>query len=118
MNRFAETLARPKVYDNINKIYNDKIEDVSKLSLRERLLNPYEFDVAIGMRTAELSNSAPTFVSKGKLTINNNMELRKVAIEELMEGKLPYIIKRPFPNGSYKYLRISEMDVTGVTHLM
>ena len=35
-----------------------------------------------------------------------------------MEGKLPYIIKRPFPNGTYKYIRISDMDVTGVSHLM
>lgn len=118
MHKFAETLARPKVYDNINKIYAEKIEDVKNMSLKEKLLNPYEFDVAIGMRTSELSNSAPTFISKGKLTINNNMELRKVAIEELMEGKLPYIIKRPLPNGTYKYIRISDMDVTGVSHLM
>lgn len=118
MNRFGDTLARPKVYDNINKIYNDKIEDVKKLSIKERLLNPYEFDVAIGMRTSELSNSAPTFLSKGKLEINNNMDLRKIAIEELMEGKLPYIVKRPFPNGTCKYIRICDMDISSIHHLM
>lgn len=118
MNKFSETLARPKVFDDINKIYSSKIEDVNKLSLKEKLLNPYEFNVAIGVRTSELSNSAPTFLSKGKLTINNNMELRKIAIEELMEGKLPYIIKRPLPNGTYKYIRISDLDVTSVIDRM
>ena len=30
MNKFAETLARPKVYDNINKIYAED-EDVKNM---------------------------------------------------------------------------------------
>jgi hypothetical protein len=46
------------------------------------------------------------------------MELRQIALRELQEGKLPFIIKRPLPNNKYEYYRIKDLDLTAVQYMM
>ena len=40
--------------------------------------------------------------------IKSNIDLRKVAIQELKENKIPYIIKRPLPNNKWEYIKTIE----------
>jgi hypothetical protein len=46
------------------------------------------------------------------------MELRKIALKELREGKLPYIIKRPLPNNKFEYYRIKDLDLVAVQYMI
>jgi hypothetical protein len=46
------------------------------------------------------------------------MEMRAIALQELIEGKLPFILKRPLPNNKYEYYRIKDLDLVAVQYMM
>ena len=94
-----------KVFANINK---------PKIS--KPIMTIYEFNQIIGLRTMQLSMGAIPFVKTN--IIKSNMELREVAIQELKEGKLPFIIKRPLPNNKFEYVRIRELDFAKVKYML
>lgn len=83
------------------------------------IMTKYEFSSVVGLRTMHLAKGAQPFVDVPEgLRIRSNMELRKIAIRELLDRRLPYIIKRPFPNGTVEYVRVSDLDLCAVHHLM
>jgi hypothetical protein len=46
------------------------------------------------------------------------MELRQVALEELKQGKLPFIIERYLPNKKKEYYRVRDLDLVAVRDRM
>jgi len=46
------------------------------------------------------------------------MDLRKIALEELKQGKIPFIIKRPLPNDKYEFVRIRDLDLSAVKYMI
>ena len=50
--------------------------------------------------------------------INSNMDLRLIANKELLEGKLPFIIKRPLPNNKFDYYRIKDLNLVAIQHMI
>jgi len=83
------------------------------------IMTKYEFDSLIALRTMHLSNMAIPFVSLPEgFKIQSNMDLRKIAIMELKEGKLPYLIKRTLPTKKIEYWKLKEMDLTAVRNLI
>lgn len=82
-------------------------------------LTKYEFNQVIGLRTTHLSKGAPVLIDlPDDFKIKSNMDLRAVALRELVEGQLPYIVKRQMPNGKYEQWKLSELDLTAVRHLL
>lgn len=80
-------------------------------------MTKYEYDQVIGLRTIHLARGAIPFVNV-KNNIQKNMNLREVALQELKEGKLPYIIKRPMPNGKTEYWKVNDLSLIAVRHLL
>jgi DNA-directed RNA polymerase subunit K/omega len=74
------------------------------------LMTKYELDQIIGLRATHLSKGAAPLVDVTGLTVLSNMELRRVALEELRQARLPYIIKRPLPCGEAEYVRVSDLE--------
>ena len=82
-------------------------------------MTKYEFDQVIGLRTMHLSRGAVPMVDMpNDFSIEGNMQLRKIAIQELQEKKLPYIIKRTLPNGRAEYWPLAKLDTQAVRHMM
>jgi len=48
--------------------------------------------------------------------IKSNMDLRKIALEELKQNKIPFIIKRPLPNGRYEFIRIKDLNLSAIKY--
>jgi DNA-directed RNA polymerase subunit K/omega len=104
------------------------IEDVSKinelLNKTDRISKPimtiYEFNKIMGMRTQQLASGATPFidVGAGKLAIDSNMELRNIALQELKEGRLPYIIERILSNKKKEYFRVCELNLVAIRDRM
>jgi hypothetical protein len=46
------------------------------------------------------------------------MDLRLVAVEELKQGKIPFIIKRPLPNERYEFVRVKDLDLSAVKYMI
>ena len=82
-------------------------------------MTKYEFDQLIGLRTMHLSKGALPLVTLPEgFKIQGNMELRKIAIEELRQKRLPYMIKRPLPNGRVEYWPVSYLSLMSVEYMM
>ena len=72
------------------------------------MLSKYERSIIMGLRIEQLARGAQAFVT---LADSEDTAPHYVAERELLERKLPYIIKRPMPNGTFEYWRIEDMIV-------
>lgn len=83
------------------------------------IMTKYEFNQLVSLRVTHLANGAIPFVQMPEdMKITSNMELRRIALMELREGKLPYIVKRTMPNNKIEYWKIKDMDLTAVRTLL
>lgn len=68
-------------------------------------LTKYESARIIGFRSNQLSQGAQPFV-----TVPDHVtDVREIARMELAAKRLPYIIKRPLPDGTYEYWRLQDL---------
>lgn len=70
-------------------------------------LTLYEKTRVIGLRANQLSQGAKTFIDVPR----HVTDVREIARIELEQKRLPYIIKRPLPNGQYEYWRLSDLMI-------
>ena len=114
---------------NMTLVYKTaNIEDVSKISdllnkedkISKPIMTIYEFDKIMGMRTQQLASGAAPFVNieGSKLVIDSNMELRNIALRELEEGRLPYIIERVLSNKKKEYFRVCDLNLVAIRDRM
>tara|TARA_B110000444_G_C18769967_1_gene561994 strand:+ start:622 stop:969 length:348 start_codon:yes stop_codon:yes gene_type:complete len=87
-------------------------------NISKPIMTKYELDQIIGHRATMLANGSPAFINTDNLKISSNMELRKIAIEELLQGRLPLIISRPMPNNKCEYIRIKDLDLVSVQNML
>ena len=93
--------------------------EVAPILVKKPLLTKYEFNSIISLRTMHLSNMAIPLVQLPEgFKVEKNMDLRKIALQEMQEGKLPYMVKRTLPNKKVEYIKLKDMDFTAVRGLM
>jgi len=81
---------------------------MSKSELKnEYSLTKYERARILGARALQLSNGAQPMVRVDGIT-----DVMDIAKKELMEYKLPFIIRRKFPDGSHVDIKVSDMIVS------
>lgn len=97
-----------------------KIRNADKTTYRSLpILTKYEFDQVIGLRTMHLSRGAPPLVDiPDDFKVISNINLRDIAQQELLQQRLPYMIKRAMPNGKNEYWALADLDLTAVKHLV
>jgi DNA-directed RNA polymerase I, II, and III subunit RPABC2 len=104
--------------------YQSITDAISTSALSKNITLPwmtkYEFDQLIGLRVMHLSRGAQPLVAltTKEESIKTNMDLRAVVLKELNEGKLPYIIKRPLPNGKAEYWPVEKLSLEAVKYMM
>jgi len=70
-------------------------------------LTKYEMTRVIGQRAKQLDSGAKSFA---KVPINV-IDGYYIALLELEQKKLPFIIKRPYPNGGVEYWNVSDLEL-------
>lgn len=73
-------------------------------------MTKYERARILGLRALQISNNAPVMVPVEKET-----DPLKIATKELVAGKVPFIIRRRLPNGSFEDWAVSELIIEHVT---
>lgn len=71
------------------------------------LLTCYEKARILGERAAQLNNGAKPLVEIHENMIDGYM----IALKELEEKRIPFVIQRPLPNGNSEYWRVKDLDV-------
>lgn len=70
-------------------------------------LTKYEKTKILGQRAKQIESGSKPFV---KIT-NNIIDSYVIAQMELKEKKIPFIIRRPLPNGSSEYWKLSDLQI-------
>lgn len=83
-------------------------DDIELLLNKKKTTRPnmtlYEKARIIGYRAEQIASGVLAFIPVGDLN-----DPREIAMKELELNKLPYIIKRPMPDGTCEYWRIDEL---------
>lgn len=84
------------------------IEEVKIVDERVTMprMTKYERAHILGVRASQLNAGAPPFVD-----IEDETDSLKIARKELDEHKIPFIIRRKFPDGSYEDWPINELEL-------
>jgi DNA-directed RNA polymerase subunit K/omega len=100
-----------KLYTQHPELIVDYIETVTPLLTDPKnhttypFLTTYEKAAVIGLRANQLSQGIRPFVAVPR----HITDVRQIARLELEQKKIPFIIKRPLPNGTYEYWRLNDL---------
>ena len=84
----------------------DRMMDKNTQRRKIPFLTKYEKARIIGKRAMQISKGSPPLVEIGDL--ESPIDIAK---KELMERKIPFIIRRPLPDGSYEDWRVDELRI-------
>jgi DNA-directed RNA polymerase I, II, and III subunit RPABC2 len=68
-------------------------------------LTPYERTKVLSLRASQLAHGSPAFIDVPEYLT----DVYEIAKAELEAKRLPYILKRPLPNGQYEYWRLADL---------
>jgi DNA-directed RNA polymerase subunit K/omega len=92
----------------LTKVTRDKdgiiVDDMHKTI---PLLTKYEKTKILGMRVKQLNNGAQSYIVTSEKTIDNYV----IALMELEQKKIPFIIQRPLPNNNFEYWKLHDLDI-------
>jgi DNA-directed RNA polymerase I, II, and III subunit RPABC2 len=71
------------------------------------IITKYEYTRIIGIRASQIEKGAPLFIEVPDTMIDSYL----IAKDELHQKKLPFIIKRPIPNGSIEYWKLVDLEL-------
>jgi DNA-directed RNA polymerase subunit K/omega len=90
------------------------MEHLNDTKISKPIMTIYEFDKVIALRTQQIASGAPLFINDMTTDVKSNMELRQIALKELTEGRLPFMIERKLPNNKKEYYRVRDLDLVAV----
>ena len=89
-------------------VVRDKTGEIIDLLHRTiPILTKYEKTRILGVRTRQLNDGAVPYVKVEKSIIDGYI----IALRELDEKKIPFIVRRPLPNGGSEYWYLQDLEV-------
>lgn len=101
IHNFDEILALTKIARNKKNIIIDELHKTIPM------LTKYEKTRILGERTKQINNGSKPFVDVANDIIDGYL----IAMKELEEKKIPFIIRRPIPSGGSEYWHLKDLEV-------
>lgn len=79
-------------------------------NVSSQVMSKYERSAIIGMRIEQLARGATPFVTLSEEE-DARMGPEEIAERELVERRVPFILKRTLPNGMHEFWRIEDMII-------
>lgn len=120
--KFDADTRRQHLLDNHPQAICPSFEEVRSLSVVHRdengvpvdplhrtipILTKYEKTRVLGARASQIANGSPPYIKLTKPLLNGLL----IAEMELQEQKLPFIIRRPLPNGGSEFWKLKDLAV-------
>lgn len=99
----------PVRYEDVKEllpVHRDEFDRVDPLHTTTPVLTKFEKASILGLRAKQINSGAPPFVER-----NGVIDGYQIALEELNQKKLPFIIKRPLPDGRSEYWNVADLEV-------
>jgi len=90
-----------------NVTRNKKGIIIDPLHITIPILTRYEKAKILGLRAKQLNHGAKSFVELSKEIIDGHT----IANMELIQNKIPFIIRRPMPNGGSEYWKVNDLKI-------
>lgn len=76
-------------------------------------LTKYEKTRVLGQRTKQINSGSKPYLDKSMLIHNGKpiIDGYLIALKELEQKKIPFIIRRPLPNGASEYWRLEDLEL-------
>ena len=87
-------------------VRNKKGNIIDPLHTTIPFLTRYEKAKVLGLRAKQINNGADPLIDLPRSIIDGHT----IALMELKENKIPFIIKRPLPNGGNEYWKVSDLQ--------
>jgi DNA-directed RNA polymerase I, II, and III subunit RPABC2 len=122
LQKFNDNIRKNIIADyhpELNQISYEEIEGLSVITKNESgvivdplhrtlpFLTKYEKARILGERAKQLNAGAKSFISLDPSIIDGYI----IAVKELEEKKIPFIIKRPLPNGGCEYWKLKDLEI-------
>ena len=88
--------------EDLDTFYKD-YEKIKKNYITKPNLNKYEKTKILSERAQQLANGSTSFLKNPEVYSN----VQEIAMQELLQKKIPFIIRRPVPNG-YEYWKLED----------
>jgi DNA-directed RNA polymerase I, II, and III subunit RPABC2 len=86
--------------------YSNIIENIAKKPKKTiPLLSKFERARIMGVRLQQLANGA-----KPRVDVTNLKSINEILEQELIQRKIPFIIRRTLPNGTYEDWKLEEFE--------
>ena len=107
------------IHKNLQSINYIEVEQLSKITRDElgriiddnhrtvSILSKYERTRILGLRTKQINNGSKPFINVAEDIIDGYI----IAERELLEKKIPFIIKRPISNNKFEYWRLEDLEI-------
>ena len=90
--------------EDFNQFYKN-YEELKKNYITRPYLNKYEKTKVISERAQQLANGGKSFLSNP----TDYQNVYEITIQELKQKKIPFIIRRPVPNG-FEYWKLEDLN--------
>lgn len=106
-------------HKNLQSINYIEVEQLSKITRDENnriidenhrtvpILSKYERTKVLGVRTKQINSGAKPFINTEDIIIDGYT----IAERELLEKKIPFIIKRPISNNKFEYWKLEDLEI-------
>ena len=94
--------------DALSIVTRDKDNNIiDELHKTVPFITKYEIARIIGERSKQIDSGAPIFVDIEENIVDSYL----IALKEFNEKKIPFIIKRPLPNGGCEYWKLKDLEI-------
>ena len=98
-------------YDEVNTlcdiVKNDSGLIIDPFHKTVPILSKFEKTRVLGLRAKQINEGAKPFVEMNQTNYDGYI----IACQELNEKKIPFIIRRPMPNGASEYWRLKDLEI-------
>ena len=91
--------------EDLNTFY-ENYEEMKKTYITKPFLNKFEKTKIISERAQQLANGSVSFLQNP----NDYSNVYEITNQELKQKKIPFIIRRPVPNG-YEYWKLEDFNL-------
>ena len=102
---YSHNFEEVKMMANVVRDENNNIIDPLHKTIP--FMTKFEKSRILGQRAKQIDSGATPFVKVDKTMIDGYL----IALKELEEKKIPFIIKRPLPNGGFEYWNVSDLEL-------